>query len=100
MNQSEQIPAFLQDPHMIELLDIARTLEVSLLQEMNAKEKTCTVTAFYQHDEKDNREILATATGTDMFETTREAVEKAFEVIEAQTKEASDNVAAYLGDDQ
>lgn len=87
MNQSEQIPAFLQDPRMIELLDIARTLEVSLLQEMDAPKKQCTVTAFYQHD-KDNREVLATATGTDMFDTTYEAVGKAIEAIEAKNPEA------------
>lgn len=84
---TEQIPAFLADPRMLELLDIARTIEVSLLQEMNAD--GCTVTAFFQHA-ADRREILATKTGPDMFETTKAAVEAAFEHIYADIEARGD----------
>jgi hypothetical protein len=76
---AEQTPPFLNNPLMLELLDIARTLEVSVLQAMD--EAGCTVTAFYQHQDG-SREILAERTGADMFDTTKAAVCAAIEHID------------------
>ena len=75
---AQQHPAFLDDPKMIEMLEIARLLEVSVLHEVTAD--GCTVTMFYQYE--DRREILAECTGTDIIATTLEALEKVIEQIE------------------
>ncbi len=75
---AQSYPTFLDDPRMIEIVDIARVMEISLLQEMT--EGGCKATAFYQYE--DRREILAECEGQDMFWATYAAVDKAISQIQ------------------
>ena len=80
---AQQYPNFLDDPKMHELLDIAKLMEMSLLQEMT--EHGCKVTAFFQRE--DSQEILAECEGADMVTTTLDAIEKAIAYIDATEEE-------------
>ena len=75
---AQEHPTFLDDPKMIEMLDIARTLEISVMHEIT--EQGCTVTMFYQYE--DRREILVEHTGKDIINTTYEALGKAIAAVE------------------
>lgn len=75
---AQQHPQFLDDPRMIELLDIARTLEISVMHEID--ENGCTATAFYQYP--DRVEILAKHTDVDIFTATHTVIGDAVDTID------------------
>lgn len=76
---AQEYPTFLDDPKMIEMMEIAQLLEVSVLHEIT--EQGCTVTMFYQYPD-DHKKILAECKGTDIIKTTFDALGKAIEQIE------------------
>lgn len=77
---AQQHPAFLDDPVTQELLDIARSLEISVLHELTAT--SCKVTLFFEYPDK--RLILAEHESADIKEALHTALGVALEKIERE----------------
>lgn len=71
----ESVAKQLEDPKMIELLELAGAVEISLSQSIDGE--SITVIAFVEYPDK--RLVLAVSHGNDLYSVTLEALEKAVE---------------------